>query len=105
MKAFKIFIGILILALTACIQPIKYLGTTYPATTSVDIYGSKDEIKRPYKVIGTLIIQKYQYDTMKKYLAKKAGRIGADAMIFAPEEKFALPNSVQRFKAEAVKYE
>lgn len=74
------FIGLCLL-LSSCVQPLKYVGEKNAPTTSVGVFTSASDIKKPYKVVGHLTIHKYSPDIMKKYLVQEAKKYGADAII------------------------
>jgi hypothetical protein len=69
------------LLLSACVQPLKYVGEKSTPTKSVDVVTSASDIKKPYKVVGHLTIHKYPPETMRKYLAKEAKKYGGDAIV------------------------
>ena len=78
---FRQLIIIFSLLLSACVQPLKYVGEKSKATTSVAVVTSTSDIKKPYKVVGHLTIHKYSPDIMKKYLAQEAKKYGGDAIV------------------------
>ena len=75
------------LLLSACVQPLKYVGEKNTPTTSVAVVTSEDEISKPHKVVGHLTIHKYSPAIMRKYLEKHAKEIGADAIIIPPDNE------------------
>ena len=85
MKNYHITFIIVCLILSACVQPLKYVGEKSAPTTSVGVFTSASDIKKPSKVVGHLTIDKYSPDIMKKYLAKVAKKYGADAIIIPPD--------------------
>src|ERR1700760_1494701 len=71
--------------ISACVQPLKYVGEKNPPTASVDVVTSASDIKKPYKVVGHLTIDKYSPKTMRKYLTLEAKKHGADAIVIPPD--------------------
>ena len=85
MKSYHLLPISFCLLLSACVQPLKYVGEKNAPTTSVGVFTSASDIKKPYKVVGHLTIDKYSPEIMKKYLAKGAKKYGADAIIIPPD--------------------
>jgi len=81
MKNLLLFVSIVLLTACAALQP-SYFGDKFPATTSVDLYYSTHDVKRPYKVIGHLTIPNVmKQDTIKSKLLAYGKKIGADAIV------------------------
>ena len=85
MTKFRIVFIAICLLLSACMQPLKYVGEKSTPTKSVDVVTSASDIKKPHKVIGHLTINKYSTDIMKKYLAQEAKKHGGDVIVIPPD--------------------
>ena len=97
------FISICLLLLSACVQPLKYVGEKSTPTTSVAVVTSTSDIKKPYRVVGHLTIDKYSPDIMKKYLAKGAKKYGADAIVVPSDS--AMKAMHGKLTVDVLKYE
>ena len=61
-----------------------YVGKTYSKTDSVEIYFNKDEIKRPYEVMGQIKAEApeaLKFEDMEQKLVEDAMEKGADAIL------------------------
>ena len=85
MIKFRIVLIAICLLLSACVQPLKYVGEKSSPTKSVEVVTSASDIKKPHKVVGHLTIHKYSPDIMRKYLAQEAKKYGADAIVIPPD--------------------
>ena len=103
MKNYYLALTCLCLLLSACMQPLKYVGEKSAPTTSVGVFTSANDIKKPYKVVGHLTIHKYSPEIMKKYLAQQAKKYGADAIIIPPDD--AMKSMHGPVTADVLKYE
>ena len=74
------------LAFLSCSGPtIHYLGDTYPASTSIELFYDVKEVKKEYKVMGRMTNDKfmeYDIELIKNKMIEKAKLVGADAVIF-----------------------
>jgi len=74
------------LFLLSCSGPtIHYLGDSYPAAASVEVYYDAKEVKKEYKVMGRMTNDKfmeYDIELIKTKMIEKAKLVGADAVIF-----------------------
>jgi hypothetical protein len=93
----------LCLLLSACVQPLKYVGEKNTPTTSVAVVSSEDEISKPHKVVGHLTIHKYSPAIMRKYLEKHAKEVGADAVIIPSDN--TLKNASGSVTVDVIKYD
>ena len=81
MKNLLLIISILLFVACGVLQP-SYFGDRLPPTTSVDLYYSAHDVKRPYKVIGHLTIPNIiKQDSVKAKLTAYGKTIGADAIV------------------------
>jgi len=84
MKAIlRIFI-LIALSISVCCTTTDYVGKTYSKTDSVEIYFNKDEIKRPYEVMGQIKAEApeaLKFEDMEQQLVKDAMEKGADAVL------------------------
>ncbi len=79
-------IGFIILLMASCAPTVNYVGKSYQPTHTIDIFFSKDDVKRSYEVIGraeaaTPASWGSEMDACQQALEKKAKEKGADAMI------------------------
>ena len=61
-----------------------YVGKTYSKTDSVELYFNKDEINRPYEVMGQIKAEApeaLKFEDMEQQLVKDAMEKGADAIL------------------------
>ena len=89
--------------LSACGQPITYIGESMKSTASVDVFYSANTVKRNYKVVGHLTSHHYKLAYAKQRFISRAKRAGADAIIILNVDT----NSTQRLKlinADVLKY-
>lgn len=91
------------LLLSACVQPLKYVGEKSTPTASVAVVSSEDEITTPHKVVGHLTIHKYAPAIMRKYLAKHAKEVGADAVIIPPDNSLKIASG--SVTVDVIKYD
>jgi hypothetical protein len=78
-----LFAAISVLLIAGCTS-IDYFGEHYPPTTSIDLYFSKDDIKKPYEVMGKAIEQSDDFVSeakMQEKLKEKGCEVGADAIL------------------------
>jgi hypothetical protein len=75
-------VSAVLLIIAGCVS-IDYKGKTYPPTTKVDVFWSKEAIKRPYSVMGKAVVSTwymYQRRDAKPAIIAKAKECGADAV-------------------------
>jgi len=84
-------------------MPISYFGDKFAPTASVDIYYSKHDVKRDYKVIGHLSCPNAGQQFVKDKLAAYAKTIGADAVVILGTEA-TKDNQAAVVNADALKY-
>ena len=69
--------------ITGCIS-VDYQGKTFPPTKRVKVYYIKDQIQKPYTVMGTATADTwypYRKQAMRKNIIEKAKECGADAVL------------------------
>ena len=103
MKKYIFIIISACLLLSACGQPITYIGDSFKPTASVDVFYSPRDIKRDYKVIGHIKSQYYAQNSAKRKLIKFAKNAGADAIVFLNTDT-TKANKSNRVQADLVKY-
>ena len=79
---------LLLLALTGCMTT-DYVGSTYPATTQVDLFFDEADVTRPYTVMGELRVEGDNHlfmrsEKMQRKLIEQARERGADGILVAP---------------------
>jgi hypothetical protein len=103
MRTYHFLIISVCLLSSSCAQPMMYNGEKRPRTSTVEVYSSANEIKRPYKVMGRIIGHKYADDIVKTEMMKYAKSIGADGVIILGVDK-TVTGKPNRVIAEAIKY-
>ena len=90
-KLSSVFILVTLLAV-GCAS-VNYVGKSFDPTTSVDVYFSKEEIKKEYTVIGQAIGSGVwaSNDKIEKKLIEEAKRKGADAILITGLGKSHVP--------------
>ena len=92
LKLSSVFILVTLLAI-ACAS-VNYVGKSFDPTTSVDVYFSKEEIKKEYTVIGHAISSGTwgaSNDKIKNKLLEEAKLKGADAILITGLGKTHVP--------------
>ncbi len=87
MKVSKQLLTILVLLITlnACSPTINYLGKSYVSTTNVDLYFDREDVPRPFEVMGhaeVILSNLFTMQEGQKALEKYAIKAGADAIVF-----------------------
>ncbi|MCH7497681.1 MAG: hypothetical protein IH880_01035 [Candidatus Marinimicrobia bacterium] len=90
-KLSRAFILVTLLAI-GCVS-VNYVGKSFDLTTSVDVYFSKEEIKKEYTVIGHAIAsgQIVTNDKIQEKLIEEAKLKGADAILITGIGKSNVP--------------
>lgn len=91
MRSWRVTVGLVVvaLALAGCVS-VDYVGKSYPPTSSVDLYMSAADVRRPYEVIGTARAQVEALpftspgEQLQTKLLAEAQSRGADAVILGP---------------------
>ena len=106
MKNLLLIISIMLFVACGVLQP-SYFGDRLPPTTSVDLYYSAHDVKRPYKVMGHLTIPNiYKQDTIKSKLIAYGKTIGADAIVITGNTvNDGSKSSSDIVNADALKYD
>lgn len=105
MKILVLPLFALLLFLSSCSMPMQYSGDTRSKpTTRIDIYYNHSEIRRPFKVLGSMTDHKYASDFNRKHFEKFARKAGGDAIIILNGSREA-ENNPNRVKAELIAYE
>ena len=90
-KLSSVFILVTLLAV-GCAS-VNYVGKSFDPTTSVDVYFSKEEIKKEYTVIGHAISSStwVSNEKLQENLIEEAKRKGADAILITGLGKSHVP--------------
>jgi hypothetical protein len=106
MKNLLLIISIMLFVACGVLQP-AYFGDRLPATTSVDLFYSAHDVKRPYKVIGHLTIPNIlKQDAIKSKLIEYGKTIGADAIVITGNTvNDGTKSSSDVVNADALKYD
>jgi hypothetical protein len=106
MKNLLLIISIMLFVACGVLQP-SYFGDKLPPTTSVDLFYSAHDVKRPYKVIGHLTIPNImKQDTIKSKLIAYGKTIGADAIVITGNTvNDGTKSSSDVVNADALKYD
>ena len=82
------------LLLCSCVS-VDYTGPTYTPTKKIDVFYGKEQIKKPYKVMGKATGSTwytYQSDSLIPAIIAKAKECGADAVLIdSITEKITAP--------------
>jgi hypothetical protein len=84
MKSFLRIIFLIAFAIASGCTTTDYVGKTYSKTDRVEIYFNKDEIKRPYEVMGQIKAEApeaLKFEDMEQKLVEDAMEKGADAIL------------------------
>lgn len=68
----------------SCSPTVKFFGDTYPATTEVDTYYSREDVTVAHKIIGQLSGYKMHgsKDELKILMVEEAKKRGANGILF-----------------------
>jgi len=93
---------VLALAGAGCVS-VDYVGKSFPPTSSVDLYMSADDVRRPYQVIGNASAQvdaipftNPSQQLQEKLLAEARSR-GADGIILSDVDTREVTSTQQTF--------
>lgn len=93
--------------LTACGVATKYVGKSYPATESVDLFVSWDDVERPFETMGSVTAYGkgyiFGFDSPASAQAKierLAREKGADAVVIALPEMNPRRTTVEEFRPD-----
>ena len=84
MKSTPRIIFLIALLIAVGCTTTDYVGKTYSKTDSVELYFNKDEINRPYEVMGQIKAEApeaLKFEDMEQQLVKDAMEKGADAIL------------------------
>mgnify|MGYP001546182496 FL=1 len=84
MKSTPRIIFLITLLIAVGCTTTDYVGKTYSKTDSVELYFNKDEINRPYEVMGQIKAEApeaLKFEDMEQQLVKDAMEKGADAIL------------------------
>jgi hypothetical protein len=84
MKSTIRFIFLIAFSIAIGCTTTDYVGKTYSKTDHVEIYFNKEEIKRPYEVMGQIKAEApeaLKFEDMEQQLVKDAMEKGADAIL------------------------
>jgi hypothetical protein len=79
-----LLLGTIALSIVCGCTTVNYSGTVYSPTKKVDIFYNKNQIKKPYKKMGTATTgtwYTYQRRHLKNAIVAKAKEVGADAIL------------------------
>ena len=93
MKQLYLFVVVLLL-ITSCATRVNYVGTAYTPSQQVDVYVTKEAIKKPFDVIGKGYVHTptsfYSEEKIQRKAIAKAREKGAHAVLI--EDYFVLRN-------------
>jgi uncharacterized protein YbjQ (UPF0145 family) len=104
------FLAAACLLIVSCgtVRP-NYLGTTYPATQTIDSYYAAKDVKHSYKVIGHFAVKSPEFteymERAKKDIIEEAKKQGADGLIFSSIDYEDKSSAMITIKADAIKYD
>jgi hypothetical protein len=84
MKSTILIISFFALLIAVSCTTTDYVGKTYSKTDSVELYFNKDEVNRPYEVMGQIKAEApeaLKFEDMEQQLVKDAMEKGADAIL------------------------
>lgn len=73
------------LCTASCVVQTTYIGKTYPATDSPELFFSWDDVTRDYETMGRITAAPQFFGTLEKAqtaIEKRAREKGADAVVF-----------------------
>jgi len=88
--------------LSACEQPIVYVGDRLAKTNKVDLFYAAPSSKN-YKVIGHLESHHYKLATARGYFVAQAKKVGADAIVILNADTNSTVR-IKRLNADVLKY-
>jgi len=110
--SFLFLLSTIILFIGGCsLYAPVYIGEKYTPTTTVEMFYSVNDIKRPYHVIGHMDAPTSRTASgqarTKKSVIDKAKKIGADAVVFSQLDRQVNEKTPDDFslKVEVVKYD
>src|SRR5215213_1752223 len=79
----KIYPLLILFVFASCSTGVKYLGTSYPPTTKVDVFVSESAVKKPFEIIGKGYVNGIQpsVEVIQRQAVEKAKLNGADAVV------------------------
>lgn len=98
----NLFIIAASLLLSACVQPIIYMGERLNRTINVDVFYSSPASKN-YRVIGHLESHYYTLTIAREKFISQAKKIGADAIIILNADSSSTAR-IKRINADVLKY-
>jgi len=104
MKIYQYLLIAICLLISACGQPITYIGMRLTKTNSVAIFYSANAVKRNYKVIGHLASHHYRLEFAKQRFINRAKSVGADAIVILNADT-SDTNRINLINADVLKYE
>ena len=90
------------LLLSACEQPIVYVGDRLAKTNKVDVFYTAPTSKN-YKVIGHLESHYYKLAVARGYFIREAKKVGADAIIILNADTNSTAR-IKRLNSDVLKY-
>ncbi|MFA6248628.1 MAG: hypothetical protein WC615_16930 [Mucilaginibacter sp.] len=105
---FCLVVACLLMISCGTVRP-NYLGTTYPATQTIDSYYAAKDVKHSYKVIGHFAVKSPELqgymERAKKDIIEEAKKQGADGLIFSSIDYDDKSSAMITIKADAIKYD
>ncbi len=84
---------------------VDYVGKTYPGTSHVDVYYSKEEVSNDYEIIGYAVGYKQDYDSIISKIIEEAKTNGADAIVITGiDVEVSNDNKTKKVTASLLKY-
>ena len=78
-------LALFVLLVAACVQPVRYVGRSYPPTFHVDLYFSEEDITKDYQVMGRAVAEasegSFNVEELQEELEAKAREKGADGIV------------------------
>lgn len=96
----------LLFFLVSCSPKLHYLRDSFPPTTEIDVFYSRNDIQKKYDVIGKLEGEKAQanssiLDEIKEAMIEEAKQKGANGIIFKSPSTWG---KSYRVKADLIRY-
>jgi hypothetical protein len=97
---------LLVIMAASCSPNLYYLGDTYTATDTVQVFYNLQDIKQPYKVIGRITNQPAGFDTetIKNKMILKAQQVGANGIVFDDLHGRGREGNDKEIQAQLIRY-
>lgn len=92
----KLYSPLFLILFTACGTQVRYLGSNYSVTESVDVFVTQSSVKKPFEIIGKGYIQhrvgpEPSVEIIQRKAVEKAKANGANAVVI--EDYFLVDNT------------